>query len=845
MKFKFTQWQNLPTELANQFRFFPAYIAPNGDKAPIGKFPKLGYYDCAEDAFNHAKHYEFENGNAFAGLELCGNLCVRGGLANYALLDFDHALNPDTGEFVNADAEKWYNFIQLSLDGCYAEVSSSGTGIHIIAEPTQGKFPKIIDDKNGVLWFDRDKNIKLEVFYRPDDKHKTCHMTGVPFGDTERRIAKGTVVDDVIQQILDEIQKRLPPEQPKTKTKPTHTNNRLTDCLAFDLFDAEWFKVISAAKNIGVPYETVDAFNQRDPERYDTQENKSRWDSVSDTSIGMGALYNIAVRFGYSEKDTRREWYQKIRDMCEWNYKKNRAGDIVRTTIKPTAKNMQIIFENDPNLSGLFGVDRFQDTKVFLKPAPWHAPDQKATQWRDSDELELRFYLRRSYAELANKDLVAETVTHYQNHNAFHPVKNFFEGLPHWDGEHRAETLFAKFLGAEDSEYTREVTMKWLLGAIARVFEPGCDFQWALVLNGAQRIGKSKLVKMLGGKEGVNPDGYSWHVALQDSVDDSHAIDALQKGGIIEIEEFSAARKAEVNALKSFISADEDTRRFSYDKHATTRPRHCVFVVTCNDEQFLRDPTGNARFWIIKCAPKKFKRVEGMTPEYIRQVWAEAYARYNELFKDGFNEALLKPSLQMEQKAEEIADSFIQDDGMTTEIKAFLDKKLPPAVIWKLMTKEERRKFFTDGQITFDYPTLTHRRQAHGGRDLEPDLTELNNLVTDDKRKNVQKIPNGTTTLYRFFGSELREHICAAEIFNEAFSTGDKRKAMYRINEILTNLDGWHLGNRLQKADPEYTEQKKPYYRNEDNRTAETDKPPTRDYDDFGGELIDPNDIPV
>ena len=837
MKFKFTQWQNLPTELAKQMRFAPSVIDAEGKKKPIadGKinYAKPQFYSTAEDAVKTAQGYHYDTG--FAALDICGY----GKLVNYAMLDFDHVLDPQTGEFVHDDAARWYNFIQNSLEGCYAEVSSSGTGIHIIAEPTQGKFNPITDNRNGVLWFDSDKNIKLEIFYFPHGKRKTCHMTGVPFGTVDRRIAKGTVVDDVIQQILDEIQKRLPPEQPKTKTKPTRTNNRLTDFLAFDLFraqrmldaikpaelkeDAEWFKVISAAKNIGVPYETVDAFNQRDPERYDAQGNKARWDSVSNTSIVIGALYNIAERFGYSEKDTRREWYQKIRDMCEWNYKKNRAGDIVRTTIKPTAKNMQIIFENDPNLSGLFGVDRFQDTKVFLKPAPWHAPDQKATQWRDSDELELRFYLRRSYAELANKDLVAETVTHYQNRNAFHPVKNFFEGLPHWDGEHRAETLFAKFLGAEDSEYTREVTMKWLLGAIARVFEPGCDFQWALVLNGAQRIGKSKLVKMLGGKEGVSPDGYSWHVALQDSVDDSHAIDALQKGGIIEIEEFSAARKAEVNALKSFISANEDTRRFSYDKRATTRPRHCVFVVTCNDEQFLRDPTGNARFWIIKCAPKKFKRVEGMTPEYIRQVWAEAYARYNELFKDGFNEALLKPSLQMEQKAEEIADSFIQDDGMTTEIKAFLDKKLPPAVIWKLMTKEERRKFFTDGQITFDYPTLTHRRQAHGGRDLEPDLTELNNLVTDDKRKDVQKIPNGTTTLYRFFGSELREHICAAEIFNEAFSTGDKRKAMYRINEILTNLDGWHLGKRLRNADPEYTEQKKPYYRNEDNRPQTPD----------------------
>ena len=322
MKFKFTQYQNLPTELAKQMRFAPSVIDAKGKKKPIadGKinYAKPQFYSTAEDAVKTAQGYHYDTG--FAALDICGY----GKLVNYVMFDFDHVLDPQTGEFVHDDAARWYNFIQNSLEGCYAELSASGTGIHIIAEPTQGKFDRITDNTEGVLWFDLDKNIKLEVFYHPDSR-KTCHMTGVPFGDVERRIAKGTVVDDVIQQILDEIQKRLPPEQPKTKTKPTHTNTRLTDCLAFDLFraqrmldainpaelkeDAEWFKVISAAKNIGVPYETVDAFNQRDPERYDAQGNKARWDSVSNTSIGIGALYNIAGRFGYSEKDTRREWY--------------------------------------------------------------------------------------------------------------------------------------------------------------------------------------------------------------------------------------------------------------------------------------------------------------------------------------------------------------------------------------------------------------------------------------------------------------------------------------------------------------------------------------------------------
>lgn len=652
-----------------------------------------------------------------------------------------------------------------------------------------------------------------------------------------------------------------------------------------DLRGDEWLAAISALKNLGFSYEEADALNQGG-EHYDEKENRERWDSLTDPSYDIETLHGIAKKYGYSEKEFQREWARGnkhsaefckklcapdvealtarlaelktqpqsperdaeiisiTRDLCAWNYKKNDSGQFVKTTIKSTVGNMDTIFDNDPNLNGLFGFDNFQGEIIFLKKAVWHDTDLTGGKWRDSDDAELRNYLRKNYAELKERQLIEDYVIHCANRNSFNPIKKFFESLPAWDGTPRAETFFVKFLGAEDSEYTREITIKWLIGAIARIYHPGCDFQWAPVLQGPQRIGKSKSVKMLGGKEGVNPDGYSWHVALKDSVDDAHAVDAIQKGAIIEIEEFSAARRAEINSLKSFISANEDTRRFAYDKRASTRKRHCVFIVTCNDQQFLRDPTGNARFWIIKCTQKKFERVKGMTPEYIRQVWAEAYQRYSKMFEAGFDEEKLKPSLELEIRAEEIAENYLQDDGMATEIKSFLDKKLPPAIIWRLMNKDDRRKFFVDGQITFEETTLNYRRQAQGGtqRDIKRDLDEIHKLCTS-QREDVQKIVTyqPPSERFRFYGSELREHICAAEIFNECFGTGDKRKLMYRLNEILDNLEGWHLGARLQKADPEYREQRKPYYRDKNNRPAEKDLQPV---DEFQGTLVNPRDIP-
>ena len=216
MKFTKTKVENLPTSMLELMRFTPSIITPNGDKKPVkSKYAKPENYTTAEDAVEIA---EVEGGGtAFAALDICGH----GKGDNYVFLDFDHVLNA-SGEFVNAEAEDWYTDIQYKLGG-YAEFSASGTGIHILAIPTPGKFTKITNKESGVLYFDRDKNIKLEVFYYPDAR-KTCHMTGEPFDTDERTIATGAFVDEVLTDILNEIQKRLPAKVTKQQTARADEN---------------------------------------------------------------------------------------------------------------------------------------------------------------------------------------------------------------------------------------------------------------------------------------------------------------------------------------------------------------------------------------------------------------------------------------------------------------------------------------------------------------------------------------------------------------------------------------------------------------------------------------------
>ena len=230
--------------------------------------------------------------------------------------DFDHVLD-DNGNFINDDAEKWFNYLQAQE--YFAELSKSGTGIHMFAAPSIGKFSK------GRRELNFGGDVKIEIFY---GTNKFCLVTGNPFRcEPNAPIAQGDVADEMFQAILDEIKRR----QPATDTSPKKSaNNPLmnaSDTAEYDSFrangmldtinpadhttlpDTDWFAVISACKNIGIPYSDVDAWNKRDPERYNAEENLLRWNSATDPNFDIETLHGIAKRFGYSEKDTRRQWY--------------------------------------------------------------------------------------------------------------------------------------------------------------------------------------------------------------------------------------------------------------------------------------------------------------------------------------------------------------------------------------------------------------------------------------------------------------------------------------------------------------------------------------------------------
>lgn len=987
---------NLPEELLNQPRFFEV----GEDKIPHLK-----------DWSNPSKQKLHTVIQGLVGFDTSGH-----GIApDYILFDFDHILDKN-GNFINEEAERFFYYIHKSLKS-YSELSISREGAHILAKASDNNnFPSICAGTKGTLYFDsaRTKDSpKLEIFYKTSARY--CLVTGNLFCcEAKTPIASGEIVDSVLQSTLNEIQKRLstaqtkPNDSKQAKAKSTvYENSTDYDLFRADLMldainpseleDTEWLTVISACKNIGIDYSTVDRFNHRDPERYNEKENEARWNSISNNSIDMAALYNIAAKFGYNEKSARRQWFEKhpelkpsasknidsttknkldeaiifLDNLSPENFSANDAYnqdnihsvalaqtygfiaqtekffatikeakanakiriadsqseltapitdsereklneilsisiDAIRKTInneaqdlkqkqkeflknqkklrkqeqarlqalqrqkeieknqdnlfylieeyrkypseelakqiralilnscecsmdkytgaikavKATAANADTIFSFDPTISGLVGYDEFQQTDVFFKQAPWYKDNCIGKEWKDKDDAELRAYLRRTYIEFAGKNLIDDWLTSYSNKNAFHAVKNYFKNLPKWDGIPRAETLFIKFLRVKDTPYAREVTMNWLIAAIARIFHPGCRYQTALVLHGAQGIGKSYVIERLGGQ---------WYSAIIDNVDDPHVIDAIRIVWIGEFKEMAAMRKAELNAIKSFIERSEDNRRAAYERRATKILRHCVFVITVNDDQFLSDMTGNRRYMILHCNSARLDYVKGLTDEYIQQVWAEVYQKYNEMFDNDndFDEKKLALSQSTQIQAEDIAQNYMRDDGTAGEINAFLNTKIPPKVIWNLLTKEEHRQFAANGFIKLidGESDLNTRRRARGGRNVQQDIDALYAIFHGNNgivRKNEIRRGDEIIEEWFIYGSEYRQHICAAEIFNECFGN-DRRKSITRIHEVLNNLEGWTLGNRI-KRDPIYGDQRKVFYRDQDKYDASEKK---------------------
>lgn len=301
-------------------------------------------------------------------------------------------------------------------------------------------------------------------------------------------------------------------------------------------------------------------------------------------------------------------------------------GHVVRWDVTDTGK-AKITMQNCVNhfiiktspLLGCLAYDEFQGEVMIIKPLPWHKVRDKlpdGRMWSDDDTVQCRFFLNHTKGFDAPTALINEAVLVAAHFNKVHPVREYLSSLK-WDGKPRLNTWLTWYAGVEDDIYVREVSKKVLVHAVARIFQPGCKVDTVVVLEGAQGIGKSSLVRILGGK---------WYA---DVVIDPHSrdtVDAMRGKWFIEFSEMEVTRR-EVQALKAFITRQTDRARLAYGRRSFDYPRQCLFMGTINPDstsEWMTDETGNRRWWPIRCGHVRFFELERDRD----QLFAEAVDAY-------------------------------------------------------------------------------------------------------------------------------------------------------------------------------------------------------------------------
>ena len=338
-----------------------------------------------------------------------------------------------------------------------------------------------------------------------------------------------------------------------------------------------------------------------------------------------------------------------------------------------TIENAVIILRHDPNLKDCLAYNEMDHNIVSLKNLPWREI-RGASQWVDTDDAALRFYMERLYG-MTGKDRIFDAVNVVAQERAFHPVRDYLQDCV-WDGVPRVDTLLIDYLGADDNAYTRAVTRKTLVAAVARIYRPGCKFDYMLTLRGRQGLGKSALIAKLGGP---------WFSDTFTTMQGKDAYEQVQGVWIMEVGELAGMRKAEAETIKLYISKQVDRFRPAYGRRLQEFPRQCVFIGTTNETQFLRDTTGNRRFWVVDTPNNPTHDMwDELTSETVKQIWAEAVELYNA------GEKLYLPK-SLEKMAREVQESYEEENPRAGIVADYLERLLPTN--WDEMDSYTRREW--------------------------------------------------------------------------------------------------------------------------------------------------------
>ncbi|HEY9060971.1 MAG TPA: virulence-associated E family protein [Pseudobacteroides sp.] len=465
-------------------------------------------------------------------------------------------------------------------------------------------------------------------------------------------------------------------------------------------------------------------------------------DVKPDTPVNKMPSYTAMCEFAVSDSQVstllNQERYEKATAEFSGLVVEN-ANWIARLQVSPTTgavakttDNVLIILENDPLIKNKLAFDEFSNRALVFGSLPWD-PRHEHRVWSDNDDRGIRWYVEKTYG-ITSSTKIDDALGLCVHKNSFNAVNTYLTRLE-WDRVKRLDTLLSDYLGAKDSIYTRAVSRKSLVAAVARAMAPGCKYDTMPIFSGPQGIGKSTFLRLL---------GKNWFSDSLQTFEGKEASEMIQGTWINEIGELNGLSRSETNAVKQFMSRVEDIYREPFGKRTNPYPRRCVFFGTTNDSEFLKDSTGNRRFWPVDVGEyKAIKNVWSDLPEEVDQIWAEAFC-YWQMGETLYLKGEAETEAKIQQEIHQVSNA---KEGIVQE---FVDRPVPPD--WDKRGLAERRLYWSGEFGRVQCETVA------------------------------------------------RDRICALEIWCECLG-GDikhmKRSDAIEINAILSKLKGWIKYNNV------------------------------------------------
>jgi predicted P-loop ATPase len=324
--------------------------------------------------------------------------------------------------------------------------------------------------------------------------------------------------------------------------------------------------------------------------------------------------FDAAVEIGAALTPEEAEAQSVELTTLEWELEIERGDERSGHRPKGTLKNVDLI------LRGVFGselyrLNEFSGLQLYGIDTPWGGT--AGGEITDHHLSAMKLWFSAKWRFEPGLDKLIDAINCIALRNAFHPVRDYLATLQ-WDGVSRINTWLKDFMGAQAAEpYLSAVSAKVLVAMVARVMEPGKKFDQVLILEGKQGIGKSTALRFLAGDE--------WFSDAAINIADKDGVLSLRAAWLVELGELSGMRKADVDQLKEFISRTVDRIRVPYGRRTEAFPRQGVFIGTTNGEEYLKDLTGNRRFWPVKVTKCDFESIKRNRD----QLFAEAVLAYD------------------------------------------------------------------------------------------------------------------------------------------------------------------------------------------------------------------------